>query len=61
MPSARNNPDLGKVGVFHAFRWWSPTALKEAGAELFAPRSLPRLVETLIDEGPPSNPVNLTD
>ena len=60
-PTSDNNPDPSKVGVFHGFRWWSAAALNEAGAELFAPRSLPRLVETLINEGPPSNPVDLTD
>ena len=60
-PSADNNPDLSKVGVFHEFRWWSVATLNKAIDELFAPRSLPRLVQRLVVEGPPSVPITLDD
>lgn len=60
-PSADNNPDLSKVGVFHEFRWWSVATLNEAKDELFAPRSLPRLVQRLVIEGPLLTPITLDD
>ena len=60
-PSADNNPDLSNVGVFHEFRWWSVATLNEAKDEFFAPRSLPRLVQRLVVEGPPSVPITLVD
>lgn len=60
-PTSANNPDPSKVGVFHEFRWWSVAALNRAEGELFAPRSLPLLVDRLVKEGPPSNPITLAD
>lgn len=60
-PTAANNPDLSKVGDFQEFRWWSATDLTNAKGELFAPRSLPILVQRLVEEGPPSHAVALSD
>ncbi|MCY3857653.1 MAG: NUDIX domain-containing protein [Gammaproteobacteria bacterium] len=60
-PSADNNPDPSRVGVFYEFRWWSVASLNKAIDELFAPRSLPRLVQRLVVEGPPSIPITLDD
>ncbi|MCY4129299.1 MAG: NUDIX domain-containing protein [Gammaproteobacteria bacterium] len=60
-PTADNNPDPSKVGLFHEFRWWTVAALNEAKGELFAPRSLPLLVQQLVVDGYPSTPVTLDD
>ena len=58
-PMARNNPELSEVGIFHEFRWWSVTALRTATDHQFAPRALPLLVERLVADGPPAQPISL--
>jgi ADP-ribose pyrophosphatase YjhB (NUDIX family) len=40
-----------------AIRWWDLGEL-ERSRELFAPRRLPALLRSLIDEGPPAQPVD---
>lgn len=60
-PTEDNNPDPSKVGVFHEFHWWTIAELIEAKSAIFAPRSLPLLVQQLVVEGPPSTPVTLDD
>ena len=60
-PTAENNPEVSEVGIFHEFRWWSVTALRAATNHQFAPRSLPRLVEELVANGPPAEPILLRD
>jgi hypothetical protein len=41
-----------------AVRWWSLDEL-ERTEMLFAPRRLPSLVRSLLDEGPPAAPVDV--
>ena len=60
-PTARHNPEPSEVGIFHEFRWWSVTAMRAATNHQFAPRSLPRLVEEIVTNGPPAQPVSLHD
>ncbi len=60
-PTARNNPELSEVGIFHEFRWWSATALRTATDHQFAPRALPLLVERLVADGPPAQSISLTE
>ena len=60
-PTACNNPEASEVGIFHEFRWWSVTDMGTATDHQFAPRSLPRLVEELVANGPPALPVSLRD
>ena len=60
-PTARHNPEASEVGIFHEFRWWSATALRAATDHQFPPSTLPRLVEDLIANGPPAQPISLRD
>lgn len=39
-------------------RWWSVQEIRAASDELFAPRQLASLMETLLTEGPPSEVVD---
>ncbi len=41
-----------------AVRWWTPDELEAAETE-FAPRRLPSLVRSLLEDGPPSVPVDV--
>jgi len=41
-----------------AIRWWTLDEL-EAAEELFAPRRLPALARSLIEDGPPSEPIDV--
>jgi 8-oxo-dGTP diphosphatase len=41
-----------------AIRWWTPDEL-EASDMLFAPRRLPQLVRSLLDDGPPAEAVDV--
>ena len=60
-PTACHNPEASEVGIFHEFRWWSVKALQTATDHQFAPRTLPRLVEELVANGPPARPISLRD
>ena len=60
-PTGCNNPELSEVGIFHEFRWWSATALWTATDHQFAPRALPLLVERLVADGPPAQPISLRE
>ena len=60
-PTSAHNPEQSEVGIFHEFRWWSAAALAGAGNEVFAPRSLPRLVARIFANGPPTKPLSLRD
>ena len=41
-----------------AVRWWTLDEL-EAAETLFAPRRLPELLRSLLEDGPPSEPVDV--
>ena len=60
-PTACNNPEPSEVGIFHEFRWWSVTALGAATSDQFAPRTLPLLVAGLVANGPPVQPISLSE
>lgn len=60
-PTARNNPEASEVGIFHEFRWWSVKAMRAATDHQFAPRALPRLVEELLANGLPAQPMSLRE
>ena len=60
-PTACNNPEPSEVGIFHEFRWWSVTALGAATSDQFAPRTLPLLVAGLVANGPPAQPISLSE
>lgn len=60
-PTSLNNPEQSEVGIFQKFRWWTVTALTEATGHQFAPRSLPRLLERLVANGPPAQPISLRE
>ena len=60
-PTARHNPELSEVGIFHEFRWWTLPALRRATSDQFAPRSLPCLVARLVADGPPAQPTSLRE
>lgn len=60
-PTPHNNPEPSKVGTFHEFRWWSVAALKAATRDQFASRTLPALVEGLVGNGPPPQPIFLCE
>jgi 8-oxo-dGTP diphosphatase len=42
-----------------ASRWWTLNEIRQATDELFAPRDLASLLETLIEQGPPSEVVTV--
>jgi 8-oxo-dGTP diphosphatase len=42
-----------------ASRWWTLNEIRQATDELFAPRDLALLLETLIEQGPPSEVVTV--
>ena len=60
-PTARHNPELSEVGIFHEFRWWTLPALRAAKDYQFAPRALPRLVARLVANGPPAQPISVAE
>ena len=60
-PTARNNPEVSEVGIFHEFRWWSVMEMQVATNDQFAPRSLPRLAKDLVANGPPARAISLRD
>ena len=60
-PTGRNNPEPSEVGIFHEFRWWSVTEMRAAIDHQFAPRSLAHLVEELVANGPPAEPISLRE
>ncbi len=60
-PTSAHNPEQSEVGIFHEFRWWSAAALENVGNDVFAPRSLPRLVAGIFAKGAPPQPISLRD
>ena len=58
-PTSANNPARGEVDIFREFRWWSLDQVRSSG-ELFVPRGFVELVESLIANGPPAIPIELT-
>lgn len=60
-PTAHHNPETSEVGIFHEFRWWSVSELRDATNHQFAPRSLPGLIEDLVANGPPAGPISLRE
>ncbi len=51
--------DLAPEGL-HGHRWWTLAEL-EASGDTFAPRALPQHVGALLREGPPEEPVDVSD
>lgn len=60
-PTSAHNPEQSEVGIFREFRWWSAAALAGARNDVFAPRSLPRLVAGIFSKGLPPQPISLRD
>ena len=58
-PTCANNPARGEVDIFREFRWWSLDQVRSS-RELFVPRGFVDLVESLIVNGPPAIPIELT-
>jgi len=52
-----DNPSETEAAAFQGFRWWTAEKVR-ASEELFAPRRLAELVEDLIANGPPDEPVD---
>jgi 8-oxo-dGTP pyrophosphatase MutT (NUDIX family) len=57
-PTMADNPAAGERSAFRAFRWWSVEDIRKS-SELFAPRRLADLLETLIRTGPPETPFDV--
>ena len=46
--------------VLTDFQWWSLEQIAEATHEQFAPRGLAGYLKTLLEQGPPSEPVEVS-
>lgn len=57
-PTSANNPAHGEVDIFREFRWWSLAEIR-ASRELFVPKGFGDLLENVISQGPPPQPVTL--
>ena len=57
-PTMAANPATGQRLSFRGFRWWSVEDLRKT-SELFAPRRLAGLLETLVREGQPDEPFDV--
>ena len=57
-PTMENNPALGENSAFRGFRWWSVKDIKGA-SELFAPRRIGELLDSLIRKGAPEEPFDV--
>lgn len=59
-PTAHYLPDRVEQDTFGEFRWWAIEDI-EPSSEAFAPRRLGVLLRSLIQNGPPVDPIVLTD
>ena len=57
-PTMERNPASGERSAFRGFRWWSIGEITDS-TELFAPRRLAELLDTLVRLGPPEVPVDV--
>jgi len=57
-PTMENNPALGENSAFRGFRWWSVEEIK-GSSELFAPRRIGELLDSLIRKGVPEEPFDV--
>lgn len=58
-PTHRHLPDEGERMAFGGFRWWRAEDIEQS-QEAFAPKGLSRLLQALLQDGPPSQPLVLT-
>lgn len=58
-PTHRHLPDEGERLAFGGFRWWRAEEIEQS-QEAFAPRGLGHLFRTLLQNGPPPQPIVLT-
>jgi hypothetical protein len=56
-PPPLDRPELVQEEVLEC-RWWTQEDLRSAGGTTFAPRTLPSLLERLLAEGPPPEPID---
>lgn len=60
IPSGTMNADQLRAENVHGHKWWTLPELESfSGPDVFSPRSLPLLLETLLTEGPPETPLQL--
>jgi 8-oxo-dGTP pyrophosphatase MutT (NUDIX family) len=57
-PYVQGNPSEAELAVFRQFRWWAVDEIA-ASQEVFAPRALARHLESLMQEGPPAEPIDV--
>ena len=57
-PTMEGNPASGELSAFRGFRWWSAEEIRNSG-QLFAPRRLAELLDTLVHDGPPKSPFDV--
>lgn len=57
-PTSANNPARGEVDIFREFRWWSLDEIRTS-REFFVPIGFAELLNDVINEGPPTQPVSL--
>lgn len=58
-PTARHVPDDVERIAFNGFQWWSAAEIEQS-QEAFAPRGLSGLFQALLQNGPPPEPIILT-
>ena len=59
-PTHEHLPDEVEQAGFGGFRWWLVTEIEQS-QEAFAPRGLSRLLRALIQSGPPTPPLVLSE
>lgn len=57
-PTFQHLPDEGERLAFGGFRWWQAKEIEQS-QDAFAPRDLGRLLQTLLQHGPPPQPITL--
>ncbi len=57
-PDFTTNPSETELMDFRQFKWWSVDEIRASG-DVFAPRLLAEHLESLIEQGPPSEPVDV--
>lgn len=58
-PTARHVPNEVEHAAFDGFRWWTASEIEQS-QDAFAPRGLSRLFQSLIKNGPSTEPIVLT-
>ena len=57
-PTMDGNPAMGEKSAFRGFRWWSIAEIK-ASSEIFAPRRIAELLDSIARSGPPERPLEV--